>query len=159
MIEKLWLTFQLLNAVSQLHSKAVTHGDIKPENVVLTSYNWLFLTDFITLDNVYEVGGGENDKRFMNYKPTYVQEDVWNMYNRFFGEFDNNKRCYIAPERCLSNAEFNQKTTGDFMVQPSMDVFSVGCVIAEIFLDGKPLFDLARHQLYRKGEFNPKDML
>jgi phosphoinositide-3-kinase, regulatory subunit 4 len=40
-----------------------------------------------------------------------------------------------------------------------MDIFSVGCIIAEIFLDGKPLFDLARHQLYRKDQFNPKDIL
>lgn len=40
-----------------------------------------------------------------------------------------------------------------------MDIFSVGCVIAEIFLDGKPLFDLARHQLYRKGLYNPVEML
>jgi len=26
-------------------------------------------------------------------------------------------------------------------------------------LDGKPLFDLARHQLYRRNQFNPKDIL
>jgi len=33
-----------------------------------------------------------------------------------------------------------------------MDVFSAGCVIAEIMLDGLPLFDLARLQTYRKGK-------
>ena len=159
-IEKKWLTFQLLNAVSQLHSKAITHGDIKPENILLTSYNWLFLSDFLTVEEVYDVSAKDDkERRMINYKPTYVKQDVWTIYNMFFGDFDNNKRCYIAPERCLDNSNFLQKTTQSYMVQPSMDVFSVGCVIAEIFLDGKPLFDLARHQLYWKGLFNPKDIL
>lgn len=26
---------------------------------------------------------------------------------------------------------------------PAVDIFSAGCVIAEIFMDGHPLFDLA----------------
>lgn len=28
-------------------------------------------------------------------------------------------------------------------MSPEMDIFSAGCVIAEIFMDGHPLFDLA----------------
>ena len=97
--------------------------------------------------------------KYVNYKPTYVEEESWNVYNSIFGELDNNKKCYIAPERCLSRKEYIIKTSENYLVQPSMDVFSVGCIIAEIFLDGKPLFDLARHQLYRKMQFNPKDIL
>lgn len=127
---------------------------------MLTSYNWLFLTDFITIPKVYSVSGkDEKDQRLIDYKPTYIEESSWNLYNMFFGEHDNNKRWYIAPERCLSKTDFFNKTFDSYLVQPSMDVFSVGWVIAEIFLDGKPLFDLARHQLYRKGQFNPKDIL
>ena len=34
---------------------------------------------------------------------------------------------------------------------PSMDIFSAGCVIAEILCDGEPLFDLPRLQSYRRG--------
>ena len=34
---------------------------------------------------------------------------------------------------------------------PSMDIFSAGCVIAEIISDGLPLFDLPRLQSYRRG--------
>lgn len=40
-----------------------------------------------------------------------------------------------------------------------MDIFSAGCVIAEILMDGEPLFDLAKLQKYRKGIFNPIDVL
>lgn len=59
----------------------MVHGDIKPDNIVLTSYNWLFLTDQ------------------MPYKPAYMKEDDLKIYNMFFGELDNNLRCYLAPER------------------------------------------------------------
>jgi phosphoinositide-3-kinase, regulatory subunit 4 len=40
-----------------------------------------------------------------------------------------------------------------------MDIFSAGCVIAEIMMDGLPLFDLARLQQFRKGIFDPKEEL
>lgn len=77
----------------QLHSKAVTHGDIKPENILLTSYNWLFLTDFISVPRVYSVSGKEEkEPRWIDYKPTYIEESSWNLYNMFFGAMDNNKR-------------------------------------------------------------------
>lgn len=32
-----------------------------------------------------------------------------------------------------------------------MDIFSAGCVIAEIMMDGTPLFDLAQLAAYKKG--------
>jgi phosphoinositide-3-kinase regulatory subunit 4 len=43
-------------------------------------------------------------------------------------------------------------------MDPAMDIFSAGCVIAEIFLDrkdGRALFDLAQLQNYRKGVYDP----
>lgn len=35
-----------------------------------------------------------------------------------------------------------------------MDVFSAGCVIAELFLEGAPLFKLSQLFQYREAEFN-----
>jgi phosphoinositide-3-kinase regulatory subunit 4 len=52
-----WITFQLLHGLSQAHAHGVCHGDIKCENVMVTSWNWLFLTDFAS------------------YKPTYLPAD------------------------------------------------------------------------------------
>lgn len=40
-----------------------------------------------------------------------------------------------------------------------MDIFSAGCVIAEIFMDGHPLFDLAHMQNYRKKFYDPREDL
>ena len=42
---------------------------------------------------------------------------------------------------------------------PSMDIFSAGCVIAEIFSDGEPLFDLPRLQNYRRGGLDLREEL
>jgi phosphoinositide-3-kinase regulatory subunit 4 len=36
-----------------------------------------------------------------------------------------------------------------------MDIFSAGCVIAEIMMDGEPLFDLTRLKQFKRKEFNP----
>ena len=36
-----------------------------------------------------------------------------------------------------------------------MDIFSLGCVLAELFSDGQPLFDLSQLLQYRRGEFDP----
>ncbi len=43
-IDKLWLSFQLLCALVQIHSENFYHGDIKTDNVMVTSWNWVFLT-------------------------------------------------------------------------------------------------------------------
>lgn len=43
-----------------------------------------------------------------------------------------------------------------------MDIFSAGCVIAEIFMDrkdGRALFDLAELQNYKKGVYDPREDL
>ena len=46
LLEKKWVAYQLLFALSQCHRLGVCHGDIKSENLVMTSWNWLLLTDF-----------------------------------------------------------------------------------------------------------------
>jgi RIO-like serine/threonine protein kinase len=47
-IEKKWIAYQLLRALDQAHGQGVCHGDIKAENVMVTSWNWIYLTDFAT---------------------------------------------------------------------------------------------------------------
>lgn len=40
-----------------------------------------------------------------------------------------------------------------------MDIFSAGCVIAEIFLEGEPLFDLSQLLNYRENAYSPVDVV
>lgn len=125
-----------------MHSVKLVHGDIKPSNIFITSYNQLFLADQVP------------------YKPAYVSEDDLKTYNLYFGEQNNNQKCYIAPERFksgITDAIFDQS-----QLDPAMDIFSVGCVIAEIFLDrkdGRTLFNLAQLQNYKKGVYDPSEDL
>ena len=45
-VEKRWIAYQLLEAMRQIHQAGLCHGDIKAENVMITSWGWLFLCDF-----------------------------------------------------------------------------------------------------------------
>ena len=45
-IEKKWIAYQLLVALKNIHRLGITHGDLKIENILLTSYNWILLSDF-----------------------------------------------------------------------------------------------------------------
>jgi serine/threonine protein kinase len=64
-------------------------------------------------------------------------------------------RCYVAPERFYDGKTQPRPThssaSGEGGLSPSMDVFSVGCVIAEIFLEGEALFDLPQLLSYRSA--------
>lgn len=103
------LIVQLLCAVKQSHDKDVCHGerafpwskwlsllsfkrcflamcpmlinvgDIKCENVLVTSWNWLYLADFAS------------------FKPTYIPDDDPSDFSFFF-DTGGRRRCYLAPE-------------------------------------------------------------
>ena len=62
-----------------LSREGVCHGDIKSENVMVTSWNWVILTDFAP------------------YKPAFFSDDIFADFNYFFDS--GRRRCYIAPER------------------------------------------------------------
>ena len=87
------------------------------------------------------------------YKPTFLKGDDFETYNLYYGEHNNNQRCYLAPERFLENNEYDPAQKSYNLLQKSMDIFSLGCVIAEILMDGTPLFDLTRVRMYGNGEY------
>ncbi|MCJ1311836.1 Serine/threonine-protein kinase [Agyrium rufum] len=132
-IEKKWLAFQLLCAVRDCHSRNLYHGDIKTENILVTSWNWLYLTDFSS-----------------SFKKTYLPEDNPADFSYFF-DTSSRRTCYLAPERFLGAGEKGD-TRG---ITWAMDVFSVGCVIAELFLEA-PFLSLSQLFKYRKGDWDPQ---
>ncbi|KAJ9538867.1 hypothetical protein OSB04_031600 [Centaurea solstitialis] len=139
LVEKKWLAFQLLYAAQQSHANGVCHGDIKCENVLVTSWNWLYLADFAS------------------FKPTYIPHDDPSDFSFFF-DTGGRRRCYLAPERFYEHGGEIQ-VAHDAPLRPSMDIFSVGCVIAELFLEGQPLFELSQLLAYRRGQFDPSQHL
>ncbi|XP_020241564.1 phosphoinositide 3-kinase regulatory subunit 4 isoform X2 [Asparagus officinalis] len=133
------LVVQLLCAVKQSHDKDVCHGDIKCENVLVTSWNWLYLVDFAS------------------FKPTYIPDDDPSDFSFFF-DTGGRRRCYLAPERFYDHGGDTQ-ISQDAPLKKSMDIFSLGCVIAELFLEGQPLFELSQLLAYRRGQYDPTQYL
>lgn len=139
-IEKLWIVYQLLRVVELLHHDLlVCHGDIKTENILLTSANWLVLTDFA-----------------QNTKPVYLPDDNPSEFVFYF-DSSNRRSCYVAPERFYSKVERASmlRNTLNWKLSESADMFSVGCVIAELYLDGEATFSLSDLYKYKRGEGSP----
>ncbi|EFN54741.1 hypothetical protein CHLNCDRAFT_134632 [Chlorella variabilis] len=133
LIEKRWIAYQLLLALAQCHERSVCHGDIKAENVALTSWDWAFLVDFAP------------------YKPTLLPADNPADFSFFF-DTSGRRKCCLAPERFYDPAAgITPQQAAEASLTPAMDVFSLGCVLAELFLDGQPLFDYSRLLAYRLG--------
>ncbi|KAH8119146.1 hypothetical protein DFH11DRAFT_1838620 [Phellopilus nigrolimitatus] len=89
----------VLAGLRDARKRKVAHGDVKSENILVTSWNWVYITDF------------------SSFKPT----------------------------------EGSKK---DGKVTEAMDVFSAGCVLAELFLEGTALFTLSQLFKYREGELD-----
>ncbi|KAJ2043980.1 Serine/threonine-protein kinase, partial [Coemansia sp. RSA 922] len=141
--EKRWIAYQMLVGLRETHSRGVCHGDIKAENIVVTSWNMAYLADFAP------------------FKPTYLPADDPAEFNFYF-DSAGRQCCCIAPERfyepgsniaqLLAAPKGDGSTSGQLALQASMDIFSAGCVIGELFLDGNPLFSLSRLLQYRNKQ-------
>ena len=133
--EKKWITYQLLMAIRDAHAAGVCHGDIKSENALLTASNWVYVTDFA------------------GFKPTLLPEDDPADF-AFYFDSSSRRNCYIAPERFVSaTVERERKLT------KAMDIFSLGCVIAELFLEGTVLFSFSQLLAYRNGGYSADQLL
>jgi phosphoinositide-3-kinase regulatory subunit 4 len=151
-IEKKWIAFQLLYALRDARNRKVSHGDIKCENVLVTSWNWVYLSDFAS------------------YKPTFIPLDDPSEFSFYF-DTSGRRICYLAPERFYASSSQSGISThktrvaveegeglagrrDDGKVTEAMDCFSAGCVLAELFLEGAPLFTLSQLFKYRAGDYN-----
>jgi phosphoinositide-3-kinase regulatory subunit 4 len=135
-IEKIWITFQLLNIVNNLHELGIAHGDLNPENILLTSNLSVYISDIAS------------------YKPYEIVSDDIASYTYFFGSNDNTslKGFYLAPERLLEKgkAPSGERKTSNDEQKRKFDVFSLGVIIAELFLE-KNLFTFSSMLNYKKG--------
>jgi phosphoinositide-3-kinase, regulatory subunit 4 len=148
-IEKKWIAFQLLNALRDSRSHKIAHGDVKSQNILVTSWNWVYLTDFAS------------------HKPTYLPLDDPSDF-AFYFDTSGRRSCYVAPERFFASGSRpdgaslpanTDRENKDVRVTEAMDVFSAGCVIAELFREGAPLFTLSQLFKYREGELNIDGLL
>ncbi|SPC61050.1 related to VPS15 - ser/thr protein kinase [Ustilago sp. UG-2017b] len=166
-IEKRWITYQLLHAMRDTHERGIAHGDLKCENILVTASLMVYVTDFAS-----------------SFKPTYLPLDDPSDFSFFF-DTSGRRTCYLAPERFYeAGSKYasgdTRAGTGDGdafdriggfkadllgmgrqsgKVNQSMDVFSLGCVIAELWREGAPTFTLSQLFKYREGMFDVHAML
>ena len=88
---------------------------------------------------------------FASFKPVYLPEDDPADYSFYF-DASGRRTCYIAPERFYPADDKSADREGP--VTEAMDVFSLGCVLAELFLDGRDTFTLSQLFKYRANELN-----
>ncbi|CAH0555278.1 unnamed protein product [Brassicogethes aeneus] len=148
-IEKKWITFQILYALHQCHRVGVCHGDIKLENITVTSWNWVLLVDFAS------------------FKPTFLPEDNPSDYSYFF-DTSRRRTCYIAPERFTRtthvaasehSALITEATCDSGSLTPAMDIFSAGCALLELWNELHVPFEYSQLLAYREGIYLPQKHL
>ena len=158
-IEKNWITFQLCKALQSLHDANICHGHLTTENVLLTSWNWVLISD---------VG-------CQHYKPVTLPDDDPGLWIHWFegrgGEIDaqsrsgeglgghhsgnGEKKCCIAPERFYTPKSNDDEAASSAQLiptklTPAMDVFTLGCILIEVFLNGERAMDLGDLMEYRR---------
>ncbi|CAD8174312.1 unnamed protein product [Paramecium pentaurelia] len=128
-------TLQLLSAVKTLHQQNLYHGHIRTSNILITSLDYLVLTDFAS------------------YKPYYSNEFevIRNVYESSI------QKCTLAPEKYADALEIQyiaNMTKQQIYDLQKMDMFSLGCVIYEIYT-GESLFTFKQLLSYKRKEREP----
>eukprot|EP00049_Salpingoeca_infusionum_P027533 m.33029 g.33029 ORF g.33029 m.33029 type:complete len:1422 (+) comp9569_c2_seq1:216-4481(+) len=142
-VEKRWVCYQLLMCLRDCHEYGVHHGDIKIDNILVSSWLWVYLSDFA------------------NFKPALLPDDNPTGFSYFY-DASGKRSCNIAPERFYTPAKSQgaaQSVKDEIYrsanLTPAMDLFSLGCVIAEMCLEGRQLFTLSQLLQFRNGQYDP----
>ncbi|KPA85283.1 putative Protein kinase [Leptomonas pyrrhocoris] len=132
--EKLFVAFQILRAVAHLHETyGLTHGDIKPNNVLVQSTGVVVLCDMAP------------------FKPWRLPLDSPLLFDYYY-DTDESHACYVAPEKFSDqplptpplesktpgNATYNVRNVNFDGHTAAMDVFSTACVLLFLYREEDP---------------------
>ena len=108
-IQRKYITLQILSSINYLHLSGLVHRDIKPSNVLINTSCEVKVCDFGLVRMLTQSEKDEKEEVFTEYVAS---------------------RWYRAPEVMIN---------GNNSCSPSIDIWSVGCILAELVLN-QPLF-------------------
>ena len=136
--DKKWIVFQLLHAYYQLAEVNEYHGDINFDNILITTNMSVYLADC------------------GKYKPTSFNLDDFTTINNWYSnEYNENKPIYFAPEKIIEKQ--TEKVNNSVNVFKQMDIFSLGVVIGQLFLENTFFTRVNLLNYKNKGQYNDKD--
>jgi phosphoinositide-3-kinase regulatory subunit 4 len=147
-VEKLCITSQILQAVQHLHAAGVVHGFLCTENVGLTAAGWVVLLDVASYKSQTPLPDDDPSAYLYFFQPQSQQAEsdqpaAPKVSSR------SEKRCYLAPERFYTPIAGEPAATTK--LEPAVDLFSTGCVLTELFLNGERCCDLGDLMDYRRA--------
>ena len=152
-IEKNWIAHQILRALDGLHRAGIRHGHLTCENVGVTSWGWVLLTDVASFKPVSVPDDDPSDfiahyqERSAGSSASATAAAAEGGAAGGGGARGERQRCYLAPERFFARREGEKPATE---VTDAMDIFSAGCVLIEMYLNGERTFDLGDLMEYRR---------
>ena len=152
-IEKNWIAHQILRALDGLHKAGIRHGHLTCENVGVTSWGWVLLTDVASYKPVSVPDDDPSDfiahyqERSAGSSATAAAAAVEGGATGGVGARGERQRCYLAPERFFARRDGEKPA---MEVTDAMDIFSAGCVLIEMYLNGERTFDLGDLMEYRR---------
>lgn len=116
-------------------------------NILLTTDNIVYLTDFAP------------------YKPIFMEEADFDKVKLLYPHIL--ERCYLPPEMFDKGLrELNPEIPNlsdmdtDYLeITQKMDIFSVGCILSQIYTDGKAIMDYKDLLSFKDGTFNPYEKI
>ena len=139
LVDKKWIVFQLLHAYYQLVGVNEYHGDINFDNILLTTNMSVYLADYA------------------KYKPFYFNSDDFTTINNWYSnEYNENKPIYFAPEKITEKQTEKLEEPSD-EAKMKMDIFSIGVVIGQLFLENTFFTRVNLLNYKNKGQGNDKD--
>jgi len=111
-VSKCEILIGLVNVICDIHKNGVIHRDIKPENAMITPEQKVILLDF----GISKIS--EKTTTFTNGRRMTVK--------------------YSPPEAILDLVDDTEDSDSKFGISKKFDVWSIGCVIQEVFLGIAP---------------------
>ena len=149
-IEKNWISYQILRALASIHERHIHHGNLTAENICITSWGWVCIVDIGGDAEMKPVKMKDYDPSDFTYYYKKGEEDAGgaNTIHSGGGGGAAGAHCYLAPERFYKRGE-DENQENNKALTPEMDVFSAGCVIIEMYLNGEKALDLGDLMEYR----------